>query len=189
MYKSHRPWAAFVLFLFRFTFFRLSIPFFKILLYSSINLGTSSCDTAVESFFDDDFARIKHLYSSGSGNGGRPSRGFGRSCPSSANLFVIYFHSSINHFNSHNKDISVFVSEFRKYKFTYIVSKLEKTVLIYYLHYGSTELIELETEKKHGTSLVNRSNISTIGSTILTSLLLSKTILYISFTLSKHRLT
>lgn len=86
---SYKPWAAFVLFRFRFTFLRLSMPFFRILLYSSITFGTSSCDTTVDSFFDDAFARIKHLYSSGSGSGGRPSRGFGRSCPSSETYWIL----------------------------------------------------------------------------------------------------
>lgn len=64
--------------------------------YSSINFGTSSCDTTVDNLLDDDFARIRHLYSSGFGNGGRPARGCGRSWPSStervreSNEFAIY---------------------------------------------------------------------------------------------------
>lgn len=49
-----------------------------------MTLGTSSWDTTVDSFFDDALARIRHLYSSGAGSGGLPSRGLGRSIPSSA---------------------------------------------------------------------------------------------------------
>lgn len=84
--RSYKPWAAFDLFLFRFTFFRLSVPLLMIFAYSSITLGTSSCATTVANLWDDDFARIKHLYSSGCGCGGRPSRGFGRSMPSSETI-------------------------------------------------------------------------------------------------------
>lgn len=51
-----------------------------------MTLGTSSCDTTVDSFFDDAFARTRHLYSSGTGSGGLPSRGLGRLCPSTISI-------------------------------------------------------------------------------------------------------
>lgn len=55
-----------------------------------MTFGTSSCDTTVDSFFDDTFARMRHLYSSGTGSDGLPSRGLGRSCPSSAIIQITY---------------------------------------------------------------------------------------------------
>lgn len=84
--QTHYPWAALALFFTFFTFFSPSMLDFSTFEYDSMNLATSSRFTTVESFFAPDRARIRQLYSAGVGRGGFPSRGFGRSCPSSAKM-------------------------------------------------------------------------------------------------------
>lgn len=94
----------------------------------------------MDSFFDDAFARMRHLYSSGVGNGGRPSRGEGRSYPSSEELnesFIKIKSSAALSRNGCRKHSNT----------TYIVSLLCKLVLICYLHCELVILIAPKTKK------------------------------------------